>query len=73
MIKSSMLHACHFFAPLPISLGGFGVPEQSNCLRNQEETSKWVIDLVPLPEPNRTARVGRANNAKDVQGPRHGY
>ena len=73
MIKSSMLHACHFFAPLPTCLGGFGVPEQSNCLRNQEETSKWVIDRVPLPEPNGTARVGRAKNAKDVQGPRHGY
>lgn len=32
----------------------------------QEETSKWVLDRVPLPEPNRTPRVGRANNAKEI-------
>ena len=31
----------------------------------KEETTKWVIDRVPLPEPNRTPRVGRAKNEKD--------
>jgi len=32
----------------------------------QEETTKWVIDRVPLPEPNRTPRVGRAKNEKEI-------
>ena len=34
------------------------------CHWQQEATSKWVIDRVPLPEPNQTARVGRATHAK---------
>ena len=31
----------------------------------KEETTKWVIDRVPMPEPNQTPRVGRAKNEKD--------
>ncbi|CAK9090711.1 Ribosomal small subunit pseudouridine synthase A, partial [Durusdinium trenchii] len=32
----------------------------------QEETTKWVIDRVPLPEPRGAPRVGLASDAKEI-------
>lgn len=62
--QENQMSPCQHHVQFAITLSFWCSPMTSSSQTGQEETTKWVIDRVPLPEPRGAPRVGLASDAK---------